>query len=191
MQVKRFKFKDTEIVGVDPQRAGEEIAALGKTTPKRLVDYARKEVDSEVHKAFTWDDHQAAYRFRLNEARELLTNLVVVEQVASPLYPAPVSVSIQAFEKVIDNGVEVYQITAVTAEELEASRALPEAKRSKGGPDAKLILRRLADQISEAKMLYLSNRGELQGLLPQDFENHLLAAQDELLAAQKVPEAKV
>lgn len=43
----------------------------GRLTPEQVVEDARAE-DSPLHSHFTWDDAEAAQKYRLNEARALI-----------------------------------------------------------------------------------------------------------------------
>jgi hypothetical protein len=55
-----------------------EISSIGKeVNPKQIVEYARNNEDSELHKCFTWDDTKAAEKWRIQEARLITANLVV------------------------------------------------------------------------------------------------------------------
>ena len=61
----------------DAQKVAEEIAAIGETaTPAQIVEKARDEA-SELHKCFDWDDTVAADKWRLQQARQVVTLLVV------------------------------------------------------------------------------------------------------------------
>ena len=55
-----------------------EISSIGKEVkPKQIVEYARNNEDSELHKCFTWDDTKAAEKWRIQEAKLITANLVV------------------------------------------------------------------------------------------------------------------
>ncbi len=58
--------------------AVKEIKALedraGKLTPEQVVEAASDE-SSALHSCFTWDDSEAAARWRLDEARELIRSV--------------------------------------------------------------------------------------------------------------------
>lgn len=73
---------------VKAQAAGEYLETLeqahGEITPKIVLDSARAE-DSLLHPCFEWNDGVAAEKYRENQARFLIRNLVVkVEQDNSP-----------------------------------------------------------------------------------------------------------
>lgn len=56
-----------------------EIQSIGEeATAKQILDYARDE-NTELHKCFEWDDSIAAERWRLQQARLIVCNLVYQE----------------------------------------------------------------------------------------------------------------
>lgn len=60
----------------DAQKCYEEIGD-GIVTPQSVLDRAKDE-DSELHKCFCWDDTEAANKYRLQQARDIIRNLVRV-----------------------------------------------------------------------------------------------------------------
>ena len=61
----------------DAQKVAEEIMAIGEAaTPLQIVEKA-KDVNSELHRCFTWDNDIAAAKWRLHEARTLVCHLVI------------------------------------------------------------------------------------------------------------------
>lgn len=83
-----FKDKDAEVIGKflekhfpNEEYDTEKIVELAK--PKR----------SAIHRYFEWDDTKAAHRYRIQQARRMITSLVVIvdEQEA----PAAVSVTVK------------------------------------------------------------------------------------------------
>lgn len=84
---------------LDPQLVGERIAALGggDATPDLIVEEARSP-DSPLHPHFTWDDTEAAHRWRRAEAGYLVRHVQVVHQLEDGTEargPAFVSVRIE------------------------------------------------------------------------------------------------
>ena len=69
---KTFYFKDA-----DAQKCYEEIGSTN-ITAEEVVERA-KDPNSELHKCFEWDDKIAAEKYRLQQARVLICNLVFVE----------------------------------------------------------------------------------------------------------------
>jgi hypothetical protein len=91
-------------INASPQFVGEAIEAIaserGCCPPGALVELARPE-DSPLHGAFTWDDKVAAERWRVDEARSIISSICVVED-AEDESGAPAFVSSVA---VTDEGV--------------------------------------------------------------------------------------
>lgn len=66
-----------DLFKADPMKCYEEIGDA-KITPQEIVDRARDE-KSELHKCFEWNDSIAAEKYRIQQARTILLNLVVVD----------------------------------------------------------------------------------------------------------------
>lgn len=63
----------------DADKVYNEITSIGESaTPEQIVAFARNE-GTELHKCFTWDDREAAEKWRLQEARLIVCNLVFEE----------------------------------------------------------------------------------------------------------------
>lgn len=67
-------------------------AAGGYLRPTDIVEYARNEA-SVLHSYFTWDDSEAAYKYRLAEARALIRVCVHVSEQTSEKIRAFVSLT--------------------------------------------------------------------------------------------------
>ena len=72
----------------DAQIVSDEIRIIqtknnDEATPIMIVEYAETHPHSELHKCFTWDDTEAARKYRLVEARMIVRNLVVTRRDAS------------------------------------------------------------------------------------------------------------
>jgi hypothetical protein len=65
------------------KRYAEELAALykehGSLDPEIVVKWARENPESALFGRFTWDDSKAAHQYRLLQARNLITEVTVVE----------------------------------------------------------------------------------------------------------------
>lgn len=62
----------------NPEKVYREILSIGETaTPQEIVDYARANPESELNKCFDWDDQIAAEKWRKQQARIIVCNLVV------------------------------------------------------------------------------------------------------------------
>ena len=71
------EWKIKGLFKADPERCYEEITSIGEeVTPQEIVDFAMDE-NTELHKCFTWDDTEAANKWRKQEARMVSCNLVV------------------------------------------------------------------------------------------------------------------
>lgn len=68
----RFYDADAELVA-------QELSKLKSTKPADIVDAARDE-GTELHKCFTWKDDEAAEKWRVQEARNLMYRLVIKEE---------------------------------------------------------------------------------------------------------------
>lgn len=64
----------------DAERCYQEIVSIGESvTPKQIVDFGRNP-DTELHKCFEWNDSIAAEQYRIQQARHVVCNLVIVEE---------------------------------------------------------------------------------------------------------------
>lgn len=64
----------------DANKVYEEISGIGEScTPTQIVEYAREHKDSELYKCFDWDDTVAAEKWRLQQARTVVCNIVYEE----------------------------------------------------------------------------------------------------------------
>ena len=55
-----------------------EKANHGLVTPKNVVDFARSNPNSALHRKFEWDDNKAAEAYRLHQARQIITMVLTV-----------------------------------------------------------------------------------------------------------------
>lgn len=71
-------------ISADAQKVADEILAIGKSaTTAQILDKARDE-KTELHKCFDWDDAEAAEKWRLQQARHIVCNLVIKEKTDAP-----------------------------------------------------------------------------------------------------------
>ncbi len=67
---------------LDPNKIGETLERLSTKhdglTPAKVVAAARRET-SPLHRAFTWDDSEAARKLREHEARQLIRSVVIID----------------------------------------------------------------------------------------------------------------
>src|SRR3990172_3599405 len=77
----KYKWKRM-IKGLSPQIAGEQIAKIiqannGHIKPVDVVESA-KPVRSPLHNTFDWNDRSAAEKYRVEQAKYILRQLVIV-----------------------------------------------------------------------------------------------------------------
>lgn len=68
------EWKVKGLYKADAQKVADEIGS-GQITPQEVLEKA-KDVNSELHKCFEWDDSIAAEKYRLQQARSIIINLV-------------------------------------------------------------------------------------------------------------------
>lgn len=72
-----IEWKMKGLFNADAEKVYSEIKDLGESFgPQDIVNAATNET-SELHKCFTWDDTEAAAKWRKQEARILVANIVV------------------------------------------------------------------------------------------------------------------
>lgn len=78
----------TKFINANAQAVAEELNSLfpdvksdqlPDVPPETIVDYAREHPESELHKCFTWDNDEAAEKWRKHEARLIACNLIIVK----------------------------------------------------------------------------------------------------------------
>lgn len=97
----RYVFKDAPVAikaakDADPQKIGEALAAIakeggGRLKPAAVVNKA-KDPEHVLHRHFEWDDAAAAHRYRIDQARSLISSIRVEELGATESQPAFLSV---------------------------------------------------------------------------------------------------
>ena len=119
---KTVKWMGTKYKG-DPRIVYEEIQSIGDSyTPQEILEYARNNEDSELHKCFEWDDTVAAEKWRVHTARLICCSLKV-EVVTADSEVMPI--------RIIQNDKEekVYRPVTITVRNNdEYSRLLKQAK---------------------------------------------------------------
>lgn len=88
-----------ELFKADADKCANEIMSLGEdVSPAQIVEYA-KNPDTELNKCFTWNDAEAANKYRIYEARQVVCNLIIRKENGEKQEPTP----IRLFHK-IENG---------------------------------------------------------------------------------------
>ena len=72
-------WKFNNLYKADAEKVSKEIESIKEATPATILEYARNE-ESELHKCFEWDDTIAAEKYRLQQARQIVCNLVYKEE---------------------------------------------------------------------------------------------------------------
>lgn len=74
----KAEWKIKGIYKADAQKVADEIGETN-ITPKEVLEKA-KDRNSELHKCFEWDNDVAAEKYRLQQARAIIINLVYVKK---------------------------------------------------------------------------------------------------------------
>lgn len=74
------KWKVQGLYKADAQKVANEILTLGDSVEPSAVVEKAKDENTELHKCFEWRDDIAAEKYRIHQARQLMCNLVVVDQ---------------------------------------------------------------------------------------------------------------
>ena len=68
-------WKFNNLYKADAEKVSKEIESIQNATPSSILEFARNE-NSELHKCFEWNDSVAAEKYRLQQARAIIVNLV-------------------------------------------------------------------------------------------------------------------
>ena len=113
-----------ELYKADADKCANEIMGLGDdVSPAQIVEYA-KNPDTELNKCFTWNDAEAANKYRIYEARQVVCNLIVRKENGEKQEPTP----IRLFHK-IENG-HYKPLTLVVQNEDEYGSLLRQCKEA-------------------------------------------------------------
>lgn len=97
-------------------KVATEISNIGDdVTPQQIVDYAKDE-NTELHKCFTWDNNEAADKWRLHEARQIVCCLRIVKEENETETPTPIRVFYKTDD---DSGYKPTQIIIKNTDEYE------------------------------------------------------------------------
>lgn len=119
-------------INADAQAVGEEIEKLevaGEVTPTVLLEYAEENPDSEVHKCFEWDDTEAARKFRMVQASQILCSISFIVK-EEPVQKQRVYVNIRTSKE----GVKKFKnIKDVLEDDSEYQQLVERAKKDLDG----------------------------------------------------------
>ena len=77
-----YRYRIKGLIKAPPEITGKVCQDIidkeGAVTPERLVDASKPE-DAPLHNEFEWDDNVAAQKFREEQARQIIKNVVVVK----------------------------------------------------------------------------------------------------------------
>lgn len=129
--MKIFSWKNYSKKDVNAQLVGEELEQIemrGTLEASDVVAYAESHIDSELHKCFEWDDTEAAKKFRLHQARQVLCS-ISLQIIEEPKKVQRVYVSIKdrdteertfkSINEVLKNDEEYQQLVDKAKSELE------------------------------------------------------------------------
>lgn len=110
----------------DAQLVYEEIIAIGDSaTPEQIVE-AAKNPERELHKCFCWDDEEAARKYRIFQARQVVCHLVVKREQEQESETATHPTEIRLLHKT-DSGSGYKPITLITQNKSEYEKLLQNA----------------------------------------------------------------
>lgn len=113
-----------ELFKADANKCANEIMSLGEdVSPVQIVEYARKP-NAELHRCFTWNDAEAASKYRIYEARQVVCNLIIRKEKGEKQEPTP----IRLFHK-IENG-HYKPLTLIVQNEDEYESLLRQCKEA-------------------------------------------------------------
>lgn len=74
--MERVTWKLNDLYKADAQKCYEEVQSLEEITVENVLEKGRDE-SSELHKCFTWDNDEAAEKYRLIQARDIIRSFVI------------------------------------------------------------------------------------------------------------------
>lgn len=96
----------------------------GELQPKAVVDAARSE-ESPLHKSFDWDDSEAAEKWRVTQARNLIRAVVTYEKVGNKSVSTRVFVSLTPDRE--EHGVGYRLTSSVMSDDAHRQQMLSDA----------------------------------------------------------------
>lgn len=94
---KKYSWKSVGF-NANAQKVGEELENIADVTNRNVLDYAKNNINSELHKCFEWDDTIAGEKYRLTQASQLISSISFVIQ-EEPMKKQKVYFSIKTEEK--------------------------------------------------------------------------------------------
>lgn len=110
------------------QKVGEELENIENLTNKKVLEYAKNNVNSELYKCFEWDNNIASEKYRLIQATNVISSISFVIQ-EEPIKKQKVYYSIKTEEKdvrkfkniknILENEDEYFALCSKAKKELE------------------------------------------------------------------------
>ena len=97
----------------DAEIVSKEIETIDNATPQSILEYAKNE-NTELHKCFDWNDTSAANKWRLQQARQIVCNLVYKEETKNEQ-----STALRVFYQSSENKYEPTKIILTNKDEYE------------------------------------------------------------------------
>lgn len=94
---KKYSWKSVGF-NANAQKVGEELENIVDVTNRNVLDYAKNNINSELHKCFEWDDTIASEKYRLIQASTLISSISFVIQ-EEPVKKQKVYFSIKTNDK--------------------------------------------------------------------------------------------
>lgn len=121
--ISEVKWKVPGLFKADPNKVHLELQTLEEVTPDAIVELAENK-DSVLHNLFEWDDKVAAGKWRKQQARIIMCNLVIEETKDEDSEPTLVRLYHKA-----DDHTEYHELSFFVQHEDEYEKLLKQAKR--------------------------------------------------------------
>lgn len=125
--MKKYSWKSVGF-NANAQKVGEELERINEITNKNVLEYAKDNINSELHKCFEWDDEIASEKYRLIQATKIISSISFVIQ-EEPVKKQKVYYSIKTEEKeihsfkniksILENDEEYFALCNKAKQELE------------------------------------------------------------------------
>lgn len=80
-----YEFRKGSRINLNAKKTYGELQIIKRNNvtnmlePPEVVEYARNNPQSELHKGFEWDDSKAAEQYRLQQARQIIYNIRIIQ----------------------------------------------------------------------------------------------------------------
>lgn len=125
--MKKYSWK-TVGFSANAQKVGKELERIKEVTNKNVLEYARKNISSELHKCFDWNDTSASEKYRLIQANQIISSISFVIQ-EEPLKKQKIYYSIKTEDEevrkfknikdILENEEEYYALCNKAKQEIE------------------------------------------------------------------------